>query len=185
MIPAEPAERHRAIAATFAQVVAGVADWAAPTPVAEWTAIDVLDHLVEWPVGFLAGGGIVIAPATGDPATRWRRHTAAIQALLDGPGRDDLFTHPMAGSFPLATAIDMFYTTDVFMHAWDLAAAGGQPDPLDADEAERVLQGMLPIDAMLRQSGHYGPRVAVPDDAAPQDRLMAFIGRDPAWRPAG
>lgn len=185
MIPTEPAERHRAIAATFTQVVAGVADWTAPTPVSEWTTSDVLDHLVEWPVGFLAGGGVELARSTGDPVTRWSRHTAAMQALLDGPGRGDRFTHPMAGSFPLATAIDMFYTTDVFMHAWDLAAASGQPDPLDADEAERVLQGMLPIDAMLRQSGQYGPRVAVPDEAAPQDRLVAFIGRDPAWRPAG
>ncbi|MEN3316442.1 MAG: hypothetical protein V7605_2676, partial [Acidimicrobiaceae bacterium] len=35
------------------------------------------------------------------------------------------------------------------------------------------------------QSGQYGPRIAVPDDAPAVDRLMAFIGRDPAWRPAG
>ena len=44
--------------------------------------------------------------------------------------------------------------------------------------------GMLPIDEMLRQSGQYGPRIAVPDDAPPQDQLMAFIGRDPGWRSA-
>jgi hypothetical protein len=25
--------------------------------------------------------------------------------------------------------------------------------------------------------------VPVPDDAPVQDRLMAFVGRDPAWRP--
>jgi uncharacterized protein (TIGR03086 family) len=185
VIPSEPSERHRAIAAAFTAVVSSVADWDAPTPVAEWNAIDVVGHLVEWPVGFLAAGGIALAPTSGDPAARWGQHAAAIQALLDGPDRDTPFTHPQAGSFPLAVAIDMFYTSDVFMHAWDLARSSGQGDPLDADEAARLLEGMLPIDAVLRQSGQYGPRIAVADDASSQDQLMAFIGRDPAWRPAG
>jgi hypothetical protein len=34
---------------------------------------------------------------------------------------------------------------------------------------------------MLRASGQYGPRVAVPDDADPQTKLLGFIGRDPSW----
>jgi hypothetical protein len=34
---------------------------------------------------------------------------------------------------------------------------------------------------MLRSSGHYGPRVDVPNDADPATRLIAFIGRDPDW----
>jgi hypothetical protein len=42
-----------------------------------------------------------------------------------------------------------------------------------------MLEGMLPMDEMLRQSGQYGPRVEVPDDADVQTRLLAFIGRTP------
>ena len=38
---------------------------------------------------------------------------------------------------------------------------------------------MLPMDEVLRGSGHYGPRVEVPDDTDAQTRLLAFIGRDP------
>jgi hypothetical protein len=38
---------------------------------------------------------------------------------------------------------------------------------------------MEPMDEVLRQSGHYGPRVEVADDASPGDRLMAFVGRTP------
>ncbi|MGZ8765072.1 MAG: hypothetical protein ACXW2C_05160 [Acidimicrobiia bacterium] len=30
-----------------------------------------------------------------------------------------------------------------------------------------------------RESGHFGPRVAVPDDADEQTRLIAFVG----WQP--
>ena len=36
---------------------------------------------------------------------------------------------------------------------------------------------------MLRSSGQYGAPVPVADDAPVVDRLMGFIGRDPAWAP--
>jgi len=35
------------------------------------------------------------------------------------------------------------------------------------------------MDVALRQSGHYGPRVDVSEDADIQTRLLAFIGRKP------
>jgi hypothetical protein len=38
---------------------------------------------------------------------------------------------------------------------------------------------MEPMDEVLRASGHYGPRVRVPEDADEQTRLLAFIGRQP------
>jgi len=38
---------------------------------------------------------------------------------------------------------------------------------------------MLAMDEALRRSGHYGPRVAVLDDADAQTRLLGFIGRTP------
>jgi hypothetical protein len=42
---------------------------------------------------------------------------------------------------------------------------------------------MEPIDDLLRASGQYGARVPVAADAPVQDRLIGFIGRDPAWSP--
>ena len=42
-----------------------------------------------------------------------------------------------------------------------------------------MYEGMLPMDEVLRQSGQYGPRVEVPDDADAQTKLLAFIGRTP------
>lgn len=35
------------------------------------------------------------------------------------------------------------------------------------------------MDEALRQSGQYGPRLHVPDDADVQTKLSAFIGRTP------
>src|SRR4029079_2178566 len=86
---------------------------------------------------------------------------------------------PHIGRMSLANAIDMIYTGDVFMHPWGLARAHGQDETLDPDKCAAMLEGMLPMDEVLRQSGQYGPRVHVADDADVQTKLLAFIGRTP------
>lgn len=187
-LPGEPAERHRAVAGRFAEVASATTDWDAPAPVAGWAARDVVRHLVEWFPGFLASGaGITLAPVPSpdeDPEGAWRQHAEQVQAVLDDPATAQrTFSNPHTGDHPLARAIDQFYVSDVFMHTWDLARAGGQEPGLDPDTCAQMLEGMQPIDEVLRSSGQYGPKVPVPDDAPAQDRLMGFVGRDPAWRP--
>jgi uncharacterized protein (TIGR03086 family) len=182
------AERHRRVAATFGARVAATTDWDAPTPVPEWVARDVVSHLVTWFPPFLAGGSGIELPAgpkvSDDPAGAWRHHSAAVQEVLDDPGTTArIFAHAHLPECPLAEAIDRFYTTDVLMHTWDLARAGGQDDGLDPEECAALLAGMRPMDEVLRRSGHYGPAQPVSDDADGTARLMAFIGRDPHWQP--
>jgi uncharacterized protein (TIGR03086 family) len=184
------ADDHRRVAAGFTAVADDVTDWDAPAPVEGWTARDVVAHLLTWFPAFLDAGGVRLDPApTGtapgghDPAESWRAHAAAVQALLDGPDADRPFTHPHAGTHSLQQAVAQFYTADVFMHTWDLARASGQDVSLDPERCAAMLAGMQPIEDLLRGSGQYGPAVPVPDDAPVQDRLVAFIGRDPAWHP--
>ena len=43
----------------------------------------------------------------------------------------------------------------------------------------RLVEGMEPYDEALRASGHYGPRVVVPDGVDDQIKLLASIGRRP------
>jgi uncharacterized protein (TIGR03086 family) len=184
-----PAERHRRIAGDFTDRVHGVKQWDAPAPVAGWTARDVVRHLVEWLPPFLAGGAAVELPSgppvDDDPAGAWEKHRAGVQALLDDPesARRE-FANPHTGRLPLDQAIDRFYTSDVFMHTWDLARATGQDDRLDPDFCAALLAGMEPLDDLLRASGQYGPRVPTPGDADARTRLVAFIGRDPLWQAA-
>jgi uncharacterized protein (TIGR03086 family) len=183
----DAADRHRRYAGAFTDLVRGAGDWDAPSPVSEWRARDVVDHLVTWLPGFLAGDGVELPrgpAAADDPVAAWAHHADAVQAILDDPGTEDrTFANRHLGELPLADAIDRFYTTDVFMHSWDLARATGQPVPLDEAESAALLAGMEPLDDLLRSSGQYGPRVPVPDEAPAVDRLMGFIGRDPAWQP--
>ena len=184
-LPETPAGRHAAVAGDFGRLVAQTPDWSAPSPVDGWTARDVVEHLVDWFPGFLAAGGITLPagpPVAQDPQAAWQHQADAVQALVEQRGEES-FTHPYAGTHRLADAVDRFYTADVFMHSWDLARAGDQDPCLDEDQAAMMLAGMRPIEAMLRDSGQYGPAVPVPDDAPAVDRLMGFVGRDPAWRP--
>lgn len=86
----------------------------------------------------------------------------------------------MVGEMPLPVAVDQFYTTDVFLHTWDVARATGQDERLDADFCAELLAGMLPIEDLMRSSGQYGPAVPVPEGADGQTQLLGFIGRDPS-----
>ena len=181
-----PAERHREIAAGFTARVEGAGTWDAQAPVDGWTARDVVRHLVEWFPPFLSGGAGVDLPkgasVDDDPVAAWRDHHTAVQALLDDPATPQrVFKNPHIGEIPLDRAIDQFYTTDIFMHTWDLARATGQDEHLDTELCAQLVAGMEPMEAVIRNSGQFGPRVPVPDDAGPQTRLLGFIGRDPGW----
>lgn len=181
-----PADRHRRVAADFTGTVAAVpaSGWDRPAPPEGWVARDVVGHLLEWFPAFLhAGTGITLpeGPAVdGDPVGAWTTQTQAVQALLDDPSAaDEVHDLPHIGTLTLAEAVDRIYTTDVFLHRWDLARATGQNEAMDAAECERILEGMIPMDDALRQSGQYGPRVEVAPEADVQTRLLAFIGRTP------
>lgn len=181
-----PAEEHRDVAAEFTRRVEGVPDggWDSPSPVEGWTARDVVRHLLEWFPPFLETGTGIQLPSgpsvDEDPVGAWRTGRDSVQAILDDPAAAQRpFSHPRAGEFPLEEAIDRFYTADVFMHTWDLARATGQDDRLDPERCERLLAGMEPMEELIRSSGQFGERVAVPADADPQTRLIGFIGRNP------
>ncbi|GGK03909.1 hypothetical protein GCM10010123_37340 [Pilimelia anulata] len=185
-LPDPPAERHRQVSSGFTDRVRGARSWDAPAPVAGWTARDVVRHLTEWFPPFLAAGSGIRLPAgpsvDDDPVAAWLAHTEAVQSVLDDPataGR--LLSNPHIGELPLDSAIDRFYTADVFMHTWDLARATGQDDRLDPDFCAQLLAGMEPMEEIIRSSGQYGPRVPVPANADPQTGLLGFIGRDPEW----
>lgn len=181
----DPATFHRTVAAGFTARVLGTTDWTAPAPVAGWTARDVVRHLVEWFPPFLQAGAGVALPGgpsvDDDPVGAWQAQADGVQALLDDPASAErVLSNPHIGEVPLAEAVSRFYTADVFMHTWDLARATGQDETLDADLCADLLAGMEPMDDVLRASGQYGAKVAVPADADAQTRLVAFIGRDPS-----
>jgi uncharacterized protein (TIGR03086 family) len=185
-----PAAEFEQIGGRFGDLARAVPPdrWDAPAPVEGWVARDVVRHLVEWFPAFLSGGaGVELAVRTSvdeDPAAAWGELYAEVRALLADPATAErVLTNPHLGEVPLPQAVSQFFTADVFMHSWDLAVATGQEPALDPERCAAMVAGMEPMDELLRTSGQYGARVPVPDDADPQTRLVAFIGRDPWWRP--
>jgi uncharacterized protein (TIGR03086 family) len=186
----EISERFARVAATFTATVEAVPSdaWERPAPCEGWVARDVVRHLVEWlpGPGFLLGTFAVdtgpIPAVDTDPAGAWAVVRDAIQCALDDPSvAERVEDCGPPGRLSLEAAVDMTCTPDVLIHTWDLARATGLDERLDAGEVQRQLAGIegLPpeVDEAMRSSGHYGPRVAVADDADAQTRLLAFMGR--------
>jgi uncharacterized protein (TIGR03086 family) len=186
----EISTKFRWVAAAFTERAQQVPDaaWDDPAPCEGWVARDIVRHLVEWIPGLCFTGAGLELPAgpsvDEDPVGAWLGLRDAIQAALDDPevAVREFDTPP--GRVTFEQAVDQFATSDVFLHTWDLARAAGLDDRLDPAEVRHMLTAMEPMDEILRRSGHYGPRVEVPDDADDQTKLVAFIGRDPAWRGA-
>ncbi len=172
-------ERHRRYAGTFADVVARTTDWDAPTPVPEWRAHDVVEHLLTWPGQVLREwAGIELTPRDeGDFTARWAAWSRDMQALLESEESTRLLEKGDFQGQPLETVIDVLYLPDVFMHTWDLAKAGGLEAGYDQESASAMLAGMRSVEDMLRTSGHFGPAMPTQRED-PMSQLMAFVGRD-------
>lgn len=182
----DPAERHRQLAERFTEVVHGVRDWDAPTPVVEWDARSVVTHLTDWLPGLLGSGSDlrIEVPANADPATAWATVRDGVQTILEDPeqaGRP--FTSQMMPGMTVAQMLGQFWIPDVFMHTWDLAVASEQDDRLDPEYALELLDGFRTVEPMLRDSGQFGTQQPVAEDASIQSKLIAFIGRNPDWTP--
>jgi uncharacterized protein (TIGR03086 family) len=180
------AQRFHLVASGFSDRVRDVPDdaWERPAPCEGWVARDVVRHLVDWVPGFLASFCSIELPpgpsVDDEPVAAWEHLRQVLQSILDAPAEADReVTGPM-GPTTVAGAIDQFILGDVLIHTWDLARAAGLDETLDPTEVQRMLTGMESVpEEVLVGSGHYGPRVAVADDADPQTRLIAITGRQP------
>ena len=181
----EISERYRKVAAAFTDRVKAVPEdgWDNPAPCEGWVARDVVRHLVEWVPGFFFGTWDIERrdhpSVDDDPVAGCQGVDGAIQSALDDPMVAGRVRDTRMGRSTFAETLDMICTTDVLIHTWDLARATGLDETLDPVEVHRLFKAMEPMGAVIRDSGHYGPRVPVPDDADEQTRLIAFVGRRP------
>lgn len=166
--------------APFTRVVEGIRDWDAPSPCEGWTAHDVLDHVIDTQREFLARHTTELPRrTTGEPRQVWADHRTQIEALLADP---DLATTEFEGYFgttSVGATLDRFYGFDLIVHRWDIAAASGVREQLsdaELDELEEAAEGFGPA---LRADGVCKDAVPVPEDAPRQDRVLAYLGRNP------
>jgi len=180
----EISERYRALATELTRRVDAVpADrWDDPSPCPDWSARDVLRHLIDNHrdiPGHAGQSPTLTGSVDTDPAAAWAEARAAVQSLLGDPERATLSYEGYFGRTSLEATIDKFLGLDLLIHGWDLARATGQDETLPADQVSRVYADALSLGDNLRAGGVCGPVVEVAEDAPEQDRLLAHLGRQP------
>lgn len=182
-------------------VLPSVTDWDAASPCSEWTAREVLAHVVDeqiWIPGLLAGGTVdEVADDLEDRLRRlrdadgpelvsdWESLRAPVAAAWRGtPGDGEV--HLSYGSAPVRHYLGQ-QTFDLAVHAWDMAASQGMDLHWDDELAHAVLHFVGDDLADNPAPELFDPPVPGFDgpDASPRDAALARTGRDPRWQPPG
>jgi uncharacterized protein (TIGR03086 family) len=149
----------------------------APTPCTAWDVRTLMNHMLDTQRYFLAAARGEDAPPPAadppdvlgdDPRADFERVRTAVLDAYGEPGVIEK-TGPSLG---IAFA-------DQLLHGWDLARATGQDDTMPDGLAE-VAFGMIHGRFTAEQRvGVFGPEIQASPDASPQEKLLAYTGRQP------
>jgi uncharacterized protein (TIGR03086 family) len=176
------------------RTVAGLsdADWDLSTPCEQWNVAQVLRHSagdqLAYASAITGSGGPTENPFDPSPG-RPQDAAAFLESALAGSAR--AFSGVARGArdvpSPLpqgamdADVVVGAAALDAAVHAWDIAAASGQPSPLTDDLAARLHPVATAIVEPLRAYGAYAAVVAGPDADGHAAALLRYLGRNPAW----
>jgi len=162
--------------------------WTESTPCAEWNVRDLVNHLVGehlWAPHLLTGatlaevGDRFDGDVLGDaPVASWEEAGSGSRSAFHRKGALKGDVHVTGGSIPAAD-YGWQMTTDLAVHSWDLARGIGAASLMPDELADAVLARVAPQAESWQGAGIFDPPVPVPDDAVPQDRLVALLGRRP------
>lgn len=190
---ADERELHRRAADEFGRRVESVADdqWGLPTPCTEWDVRALVNHLVSenrWVPELVAGkrvedvGDRFDGDLLGDdPKAAWRDSIAGASAAFAQEGALDRTVHLSFADVPGSEYLAQL-TSDLAVHAWDLAKAIGHDDTIGPELVSFMWELWSPRRDMVRGSGVFGDEVGVPEDADLQTRLLGYLGRRRDWR---
>ncbi|WP_410594404.1 TIGR03086 family metal-binding protein [Amycolatopsis sp. lyj-23] len=171
--------------------IAGVQDWTAPTPCAEWNVTQVLQHAAGDQLGYAAAitgsggpdfnpfapsGALEVAPAEFLEPTL----TAAAAAFATVSSDATEVPTPLPqGALPAPLAAGAA-ALDAAVHAWDIAKATGGKSPLTPELAEQLLPVARHLAEPLRGFAYAPALPTAPGDDAVAT-LLRYLGRDPEW----
>lgn len=178
-------DRYVRVADRFVALVKGVPDgaWGNPSPCEEWTARDVVQHVVDNHPYFLRLVGIdpvEAPPVAEDPLSAIDAVTRQMASVLADPALAGRTYDGHFGTRTLEWAVDRFLADDLVVHGWDLARATGGDESIPPEEVETVMAHSAEWGDAMRGPGAMGPALDPPPDADAQVRLLAHLGRA-AW----
>jgi uncharacterized protein (TIGR03086 family) len=162
--------------------------WHAPTPCTDWDVRTLVNHVVYemmWSVPLFAGATIAEVGDRfegdllgDDPLAVATEAGEDARAAVSEPGAMDRTVHLSFGDTPAEEYVHQLFA-DYLVHGWDLAVGIGADRTMDPEAVRECVKWFADREEMYRAGGAIGPRVALPDDASDQDRLLAAFGRDP------
>jgi uncharacterized protein (TIGR03086 family) len=173
-----PIDAWRPVADKWTEVLAqvGDADWDTPTPCAEWTVRELVDHNLQWQ----AKGGALLGAATR-PGDDWPTIREAFATHLSDVSNLAGTVEEFAG-IPKEQLV-AFLIGDLLIHSWDLARSIGADETLPAAAVEATMTGLehVPPELLRGQNplgmAMMGPPVEPAADSDLQGRMLAFTGR--------
>jgi uncharacterized protein (TIGR03086 family) len=166
----------RASAWTLSKVRGASDQLDAPTPCDGWDVRTLMNHMLQTQQYFVGSARGEDASLTPDPP----------ELVSDDPVSD--FEHARSDTLRTFGADGVIEQTgpalgiafsDTLLHGWDLAKATGQdtrmPDGLP-EAAYEMIHGRFTEE---QRKGVFKPEVEVAPSASPQERLLAYTGRDP------
>jgi len=177
---------------------AGDISWSTPSVCVEWTLRQLVNHLIGIPTVLgRAASGERLEPDEFSPDVMAETdyfgldassaYDAAVSKALEVCARPDALDGVCAmprGDVPFRNLVTLV-VSDTVVHAWDLARSTGQDAEIPDDLAElgyTFMKGFVSPNARGGTFKHFDQPVEVGPDASPTDRLVAFLGRDPAAR---
>ena len=178
----EISDRYARLSQAFADKIAGIGDgaWSNRTPCPEWTAKDLVGHVVNTQgmfLGFVGQEMGELPSVDDDPAAAWDTARGRIQAGLEDPTTAQASFEGYAGKSTFEAAVDRFLNTDLVVHGWDLARATGQDETIGADDLTRVRGVAEGFGDAMRSPNAFGAAIEPPAGADQQTELLAFLGR--------
>ena len=179
-VPMDPIAQLDAIVPLLDELVASVDETGldVPTPCAQFTLRQVLEHMVGGATMFAASfRGVPPGPAPDDVLAGFPKAMADLQDAVRTPGALERTIVAPFGEIP-GEAFARFVALDGLVHGWDIATATGQSyDPPAEVVAAVDAFARQAIGAGMRDGGSFGAPVEPPAGASPLVALVAFTGR--------
>jgi uncharacterized protein (TIGR03086 family) len=177
----DPLVAHQRTQDIFAHVLANVTSdqLSSPTPCPEWDVKALIEHVMAGNQRVVERAGGQPAPLPEDIGTAHPSSAKAAQMTFTEP-RALTRTYQLPIGEVSGTLFIELRTSDLLVHAWDLAIATGQPTDLDEELAEYVLEfskQMMNRPGLRGDGRPFGEEQPCGDERPAADRVAAFLGR--------
>lgn len=184
---------ERAVGYTLGQLhVVTSADLSCRTPCSEWDLRQLLGHMDDSLAALQEALDLARVGPGPDQDPGYGPADSALAVVGTLRGRASRLVGALAGArqglvwmgrLPVpASIVTSAGAIDVAVHGWDVARACGRPQPIPEQLAEDMLRIAPLLITCAERPALFAPPVPVQPGASASDRLVAYLGRDPAAR---